>query len=57
MITGVVLITKPEASWKEMGVALVIVIVLALCVLAPVYGVDSRVVDDDDRRGWWPGSR
>jgi hypothetical protein len=52
-----VLITKPEASWKEMGVALVIVIVLALCVLAPVYGVDSRVVDDDDRRGWWPGSR
>jgi hypothetical protein len=36
--------------------ALVFAIVfLVVCVLAPVYGVDSR--RDDPCRGWWPGRR
>jgi hypothetical protein len=36
---------------------LIIVIALALVFLAPVFGADSRVSDDRDRRGWWPGTR
>jgi hypothetical protein len=36
-----------------MGLVILIAFVLAL-LLAPVFGVDSRV---DDRRGWWPGRR
>ena len=37
--------------------ALVILLVLVLLVLAPIIGADSRIVDDRDRRGWWPGRR
>jgi hypothetical protein len=36
-----------------MGLLILIAFVVAL-LLAPVYGVDSRV---DDERGWWPGKR
>ena len=38
---------------RGMGLIIVIAFVAAL-LLAPIYGVDSRV---DDRRGWWPGKR
>jgi hypothetical protein len=31
----------------------VIFLLLALCLLAPIYGVDSRTHDDRDRRPWW----
>src|SRR5262249_48657767 len=39
-------------------VALIIVLVIAvgLCAVGPFAGVDSRVLSDRDRRGWWPGS-
>jgi hypothetical protein len=37
--------------------ALFIILVLALIVIAPIVGTDSRIVDDRDRRGWWPGRR
>jgi hypothetical protein len=40
-----------------MGFVLVLVFLLAVGPLALLYGADSRVVDDRDRRGWWPGSR
>lgn len=40
-----------------MGVALVIVFLVAIGPLALLYGVDSRVLDDRDRRSWWPGDR
>jgi hypothetical protein len=36
-----------------MGIVLVLVF-LAICILAPFVGSDSRI--DDPRRGWWPGS-
>ena len=36
---------------------LVFALVVAICLLAPLLGVDSRVWDERDRRGWWPGSR
>ncbi len=36
-----------------MGLLIAIAFVIAL-LLAPVFGVDSRV---DDKRGWWPGKR
>jgi hypothetical protein len=39
-----------------MAIALLVVL-LALCVLAPFLGADSRVADEHDRRGWLPGSR
>jgi hypothetical protein len=35
---------------------IVLVVVIAICALAPLYGVDSRPVIERDRRGWWPGS-
>jgi hypothetical protein len=35
-----------------MGLLIVIAFVAAM-LLAPVFGVDSRI--DDPRRGWWPG--
>jgi hypothetical protein len=34
-----------------------IAIAFVLLFLAPVLGVDSRIHDDRDRRGWWPGTR
>jgi hypothetical protein len=41
-----------------MGSALIIVlIVVGLCAVAPFAGVDSRLLSDRDRRGWWPGVR
>jgi hypothetical protein len=36
---------------------LILVIVLAAIALAPLYGADSRIWDDRDRRAWWPGGR
>ena len=38
-----------------MGAFFVLGMVVAICVLSLVYGVDSRIWDDRDRRGWWPG--
>ena len=38
---------------RGMGLLIAIAFVIAL-LLAPVFGVDSRV---DDKRGWWPGKR
>jgi hypothetical protein len=40
-----------------MGAVLVLAVVLALCLLAPRYGADSRGLDERDRRSWWPGAR
>ena len=40
-----------------MATLLIILIALALVFLSPVIGVDSRIHDDRDRRGWWPGTR
>jgi uncharacterized membrane protein YhaH (DUF805 family) len=40
-----------------MFAVLIAVIALVLVFLAPVIGVDSRPLDDRDRRGWWPGTR
>jgi hypothetical protein len=39
-----------------MEALIVLVLLLAMCVLAPLYGVDSRSFSQRDRRGWWPGS-
>jgi hypothetical protein len=36
-----------------MGLVILIAFVAAM-LLAPLFGVDSRV---DDERGWWPGRR
>jgi hypothetical protein len=37
--------------------ALFIILILALIVVAPIVGTDSRIADDRDPRGWWPGRR
>jgi len=34
-----------------------LVIVVALCAVAPFAGIDSRGHSDRDARGWWPGAR
>jgi hypothetical protein len=39
-----------------MEALIVVVLLLAMCVFAPLYGVDSRSLNEHDRRGWWPGS-
>jgi hypothetical protein len=36
---------------------LILALVVLFCVLAPFVGVDSRIPDDRDPRGWWPGRR
>ena len=36
---------------------LIIAIALVFVFLAPVIGRDSRIHDDRDQRGWWPGAR
>jgi len=56
MVTRFVLIVHPR---HPVGVTalLIIVVALALLFLAPVIGADSRIHDDPDRRGWWPGTR
>jgi hypothetical protein len=33
-----------------------LLIVVVICALAPLYGVDSRRFSERDRRAWWPGS-
>ena len=40
-----------------MGELLVIGLLLAVCILGPLFGVDSIPRDERDRRGWWPGTR
>jgi len=40
-----------------MGAFLLILALLALLVLAPLAGADSRRLDDRDRRGWMPPGR
>jgi hypothetical protein len=40
-----------------MGVVLALAVCVAFFVLAPLYGADSRIRDERDRRAWWPGSR
>jgi hypothetical protein len=37
--------------------ALLLLVILVLLVAAPIVGADSRIMDDRDRRGWWPGRR
>ena len=37
-----------------MGAVVLLVVLLAVCLLAPFAGADSRP-DPDDRRPWWPG--
>jgi hypothetical protein len=39
-----------------MEALVVLVVLVAICALAPFYGVDSRHPGERDRRGWWPGS-
>jgi len=41
----------------DMTALLIVLLGLVLVLLAPLYGVDSRIHDDRDRRGWWPGTR
>lgn len=37
--------------------ALVILLLLVLIgPLAVLFGADSRIVEDRERRGWWPGA-
>jgi hypothetical protein len=38
------------------GFILVLAFVLLIGPLAVLYGADSRIPDDRDRRGWWPGA-
>jgi hypothetical protein len=38
-----------------MGVYVVIAFLLLVGPLAVLYGKDSRLLDDRDSRGWWPG--
>ena len=40
-----------------MGLVLVIAFLLAIGPLALLHGADSRIRDERDRRGWWPGAR
>ena len=56
MITRFVLIVHYRHHVVMTGIV-IIVIALALVFLSPVIGADSRVSDDPDRRGWWPGTR
>jgi uncharacterized membrane protein YhaH (DUF805 family) len=56
MITRLVLIVHLRHP-ALMFAVLIAVIALVLVFLAPVIGVDSRPLDDRDRRGWWPGTR
>jgi hypothetical protein len=35
---------------------LIFLLIVIICALAPLYGVDSRRVSERERRGWWPGS-
>jgi hypothetical protein len=35
---------------------IVLGVLVAICALAPLYGVDSRPFSERDRRSWWPGS-
>jgi hypothetical protein len=37
------------------GAIVVISFIVLVGPLALFLGVDSRVLDDKDRRGWWPG--
>jgi hypothetical protein len=39
-----------------MLIFLVLVAVLLSAPLAVLWGADSRVIDDRDRRAWWPAS-
>jgi hypothetical protein len=39
-----------------MEALVVLVVLVAICALAPFYGADSRRFGERDRRGWWPGS-
>ena len=39
-----------------MAVALIVVVLLGICLLAPVFGVDSGAWDRQRRTGW-PGRR
>jgi hypothetical protein len=34
---------------------IVLVVVVTICLLAPLYGVDTRQFGELDQRGWWPG--
>jgi len=56
MITRFVLIVQVRHAVAMTGF-LIVVVALALVFLAPLYGVDSRIQDDRDRRRWWPGTR
>jgi hypothetical protein len=38
------------------GGILVLVFLLVIGPLALLYGVDSRPIEDRERRGWWPGA-
>jgi hypothetical protein len=38
------------------GAILVLAFLLLIGPLAVLYGVDSRPVEDRERRGWWPGA-
>ena len=63
LVEGVRRRAVPQVVYQRfsaVGVALILlitVIALALVFLAPVIGADSRIHDDRDRRGWWPGRR
>jgi hypothetical protein len=37
-----------------MELVLIVTLLVVLDVLAMRFGVDSRVFDERDRRGWWP---
>jgi hypothetical protein len=40
-----------------MAAFVIISILLACCFAAPFVGVDARIREDRDRRGWWPGTQ
>jgi hypothetical protein len=37
-----------------MELLLIVTLLVVLDIMAMRFGVDSRVLDDRDRRGWWP---
>jgi len=46
---------EPEWGVITLGGILVISFIVLVGPLAVWFGVDSRVLDEKDRRGWWPG--
>ena len=48
---------SPKCGRMRGMAALFIILILALIVIAPIVGSDSRIMDDRDPRGWWPGRR